>query len=187
VAKLKNVTVFCGSGLGNRPAYAEGARAFGRLVAERGLTIVYGGGRSGLMGELADAALGAGGTVVGIIPEHLFDREVGHTGITDLVVVRDMHARKAMLAARGDCFVTLPGGSGTLEEFFEAWTWRRIGLHDKPIGFLNTDGYWSRLVDTLTNMADAGFLDRQDLDDIVVEADPVRLLDRLDATTSEEA
>ena len=149
------------------------------MLAEQGLTLVYGGGRTGLMGAVADAALSAGGTVIGIIPQQLFDREVGHTDITELIVVGDMHERKALLAERGDCFVTMPGGSGTLEEFFEAWTWKRLGLHDKPVAFLNSDGYWGKLVETLTNMADAGFIAREHLEEIVVEEAPATLLERL--------
>ncbi len=181
---LRSVTVFCGSGTGNRPAYVEAAKAFGHLLASNGLTLVYGGGRTGLMGAVADASLASGGEVIGIIPRHLFEREVGHTEVSELVVVGDMHERKAMLAERGDCFVTLPGGSGTLEEFFEAWTWKRLGLHKKPIAFLNSDDYWSGLVETLRNMAAAGFLDSADLDEIIVEETPAALLERLGSVPS---
>lgn len=179
MSSLKALTVFCGSGSGSREEYASDAHRFGVLAAERGITIVYGGGRTGLMGALADGALAAGGRVVGVIPKALVEREVAHEGVTELLVVGDMHERKARLAALGDAFVALPGGSGTLEEFFEAWTWRRLGLHGKPCALLNTLDYWRGLLTMLTRMADERFLSGPDLDEIVVEPRPAALLDRL--------
>lgn len=181
MASIESVTVFCGSGSGAREEYARDARAFGRLLAERDLSLVYGGGRSGLMGELADAVLAAGGTVTGVIPRHLVEREVAHDGLSELIVVDDMHQRKARLAALGDCFVALPGGSGTLEEFFEAWTWRRIGLHDKRCALLNTLGYWDGLLTMLSRMEAERFLRSGDLQSITVESTPSLLLDALAA------
>lgn len=179
MARIESVTVFCGSGLGARDEYAREARLFGRLLAERNLSLVYGGGRTGLMGALADAALAAGGTVTGVIPRHLVDREVAHEGLSDLIVVDDMHQRKARLAALGDCFVALPGGSGTLEEFFEAWTWRRIGLHEKTCALLNTLGYWEGLLTMLSRMEAERFLRTGDLRSIVVESTPSALIEAL--------
>jgi uncharacterized protein (TIGR00730 family) len=179
VSSIQSVTVFCGSGSGARTEYADDARLFGRLLAERGLRLVYGGGRTGLMGELANAALSAGGTVVGVIPRHLAEREIAHDGLTELLVVDDMHQRKARLAALGDCFVSLPGGSGTLEEFFEAWTWRRLGLHGKACALLNTLSYWDGLITMLERMAAERFLGEPDVKGLVVDTDPRRLMDRL--------
>lgn len=179
MGRIESVTVFCGSGSGAREEYARDARAFGRLLAERDLSLVYGGGRTGLMGELADAALAAGATVTGVIPRHLVEREVAHDGLSDLIVVDDMHQRKARLAALGDCFVALPGGSGTLEEFFEAWTWRRIGLHEKACALLNTLGYWDGLLTMLSRMEAEQFLRAGDLDGLLVEPTPAGLLDAL--------
>lgn len=176
---MQAVTVYCGSGSGARPEYAADAREFGRRLAKLGLALVYGGGRTGLMGELADATLGAGGHVTGVIPRHLVQREVAHEGLTELLIVDDMHQRKARLASLGDCFVALPGGSGTLEEFFEAWTWYRLGLHDKPCALLNTLGYWDGLLTMLGRMEAERFLREGDRDNIVVEREPDALLRRV--------
>lgn len=179
VAKQRAVTVFCGSGLGSRDAYRRDAQAFGTLLGENGITLVYGGGRTGLMGELADAALAAGGTVIGVIPKHLVEHEVAHEGLSELLIVDDMHQRKARLGALGDCYVALPGGSGTLEEFFEVWTWKRIGLHRKTCALLNTLDYWEGLITMLRRMGEEAFLHGPDIDELVIEASPQRLLDRL--------
>lgn len=179
MGSIDALTVFCGSGTGSQERYALDARRFGELAAERGITIVYGGGRTGLMGALADGALAAGGRVVGVIPRALVEREVAHDGISELMVVGDMHERKARLAALGDAFVALPGGSGTLEEFFEAWTWRRLGIHGKACALLNTLDYWRGLLTMLARMADEQFLSGPDLDEIVVDNSPEALLDRL--------
>jgi uncharacterized protein (TIGR00730 family) len=139
------ICVFCGSSDGDRPAYLESARATGTLLARRGIGVVYGGGRIGLMGALADAAVAGGAEVIGIIPEMLAAREVAHRSLTELHVVGSMHERKALMAAHSDAFLALPGGFGTLEELFEAVTWRQLGYHAKPCAVLNVEGYYDAL------------------------------------------
>jgi len=154
----RRITVFCGSSGGARPAYAEAARSLGRDLAQRGIGLVYGGGCVGLMGELADAALAAGGEVVGVIPEALVAKEVAHRGLTELRVVPSMHVRKETMAALGDAFVALPGGLGTFEELFEILTWSQLGLHAKPCGLLDVDGYFDGLRALLERAQEEGFL-----------------------------
>jgi uncharacterized protein (TIGR00730 family) len=144
--RVKRVCVFCGSNAGALPAYAEAARSLGAMLARRGLGLVYGGGRVGLMGALANAARAAGGEVIGVIPESLVRKEVAHTGLEDLRVVGSMHERKAMMADLADAFIALPGGCGTFEELFEIVTWAQLGLHHKPIGLLNVGGYYDPLL-----------------------------------------
>jgi uncharacterized protein (TIGR00730 family) len=144
-APLRSICVFCGSSRGSHPAYVEAAALTGRTLAERGLTLVYGGARVGLMGALADAALAAGGKAHGVIPTALMARELGHQGLTELDEVDSMHERKARMAELSDGFIALPGGAGTLEEIAEIWTWGQLGLHRKPIGFLNVAGYYDHL------------------------------------------
>lgn len=173
------VCVFCASAPGRSPAYAEAASAFGALLAGRSLTVVYGGGRAGLMGALADGALAAGGTVVGLIPQFLVDREVAHTGVSELVVVGSMHERKLGMAQRADAFVALPGGLGTLEELVEAWTWTQLGLQRKPIGLLDVEGYWRPFLAMIEAGVGAGFIPRGSLERLVVDDDPERLVARL--------
>lgn len=141
-----SVCVYCGSRSGHDPAFAEVARATGQWIGAHGGQLVYGGGRNGLMGVVADAALAAGARVTGIIPASMVEKEWGHTGCTDLQVVDTMHERKRRMAEQADAFVALPGGIGTLEEFFEAWTWRQLGYHDKPVGLLNLNGYYNGLL-----------------------------------------
>lgn len=143
---MQSVCVFCGSSAGANPAYARAARTLGTELARRGVAIVYGGGHVGLMGMLADAALDSGGTVIGVIPKALADREVAHHGLTELHVVQNMHERKAMMADLCDAFVALPGGYGTLEEFFEVVTWLQLGIHERPVGLLNVDGFYDPLI-----------------------------------------
>ncbi|TPG60471.1 TIGR00730 family Rossman fold protein [Roseomonas nepalensis] len=155
---MKKVCVFCGANPGTDPAHAEGARALGHAIAARGLGLVYGGGKVGLMGIVADAALEGGAEVDGVIPEHLMQRELGHGSVTRLHVVGSMHERKAMMAALSDGFVVLPGGFGTLEEAFEVLTWSQLGLHRKGTVFLDVKGYWSRLNAMLDSMAEEGFV-----------------------------
>jgi uncharacterized protein (TIGR00730 family) len=155
---MARLCVFCGSSPGRDPAYGASAAQFGRILAERGIGLVYGGGRVGLMGVLADAALAAGGEVIGVIPQALLDREVGHQGLTELRVVGSMHARKALMSELADGFIALPGGIGTLEELFEVWTWAQLGLHRKPCGLLNVDGFFTPLVDFLDRQVEAGFI-----------------------------
>jgi uncharacterized protein (TIGR00730 family) len=178
---MRRVCVFCGSSSGADPAYAEAARAMGRLMAERGLGLVYGGGNVGLMGVVADAALAAGGEVIGVIPEALMRMEVGHTEVTRLHVVGTMHERKAMMAELSDAFIALPGGIGTLEELFEVWTWGQLGLHPKPLGLLDVAGYYGHLHAFLDHTVAQGFLKDRHRAMVAVEAEPTRLLARLAA------
>jgi uncharacterized protein (TIGR00730 family) len=176
---LSRLCVFCGSQPGRRPAYAQAAEEFGRLLAMRGVDLVYGGGRVGMMGVLADSVLTAGGNVVGVIPQALVARELAHTGVTDLRVVASMHERKALMAELSDAFVALPGGFGTLEEFCEATTWTQLGLHQKPCGLLNTEGFFDMLLGLFDHAAAEGFIHPEHRAIVVVESDASRLLDRL--------
>jgi uncharacterized protein (TIGR00730 family) len=176
---LRSVCVFCGSAAGSAPIYLDAARTFGTLLARRGLTLVYGGARVGLMGAVADAALAAGGAVVGVMPRGLWDREIGHTGLTEMHIVESMHERKALMAMRSDAFVALPGGAGTLDELFEAWTWAQIGIHDKPIALLDVDGYYQPLLAALDHMAAQGFIRPAQRAMLVVEREAEALLARL--------
>ncbi len=155
---IRRLCVFCGSNPGRDPAYRRLAETLARVLAERGIGIVYGGGRVGLMGALADAALAAGGEVVGVMPRALIDREIGHRGLTDLRIVGSMHERKALMAELADGFVALPGGIGTLEELFEAWTWAQLGLHAKPCAVLDADGFYDPLVAFLDHLVETGFV-----------------------------
>ena len=155
---LRAVCVFCGSSAPADPRYRDAARALGALVARRGVGLVYGGGSVGLMGELADSALGHGGRVIGVIPVGLFTREVGHTGLTELHEVASMHERKQLMYDLSDAFVALPGGLGTLEELAEAATWSHLGLHSKPVALLDVDGFWGPLVTLLDRMVGIGLL-----------------------------
>jgi uncharacterized protein (TIGR00730 family) len=155
---IRRVCVFCGSSPGQHPDYARAAREVGTLLARASIGLVYGGGKTGLMGEVADAALGAGGEVIGVIPGHLEAREVAHTGLSDLRVVTTMHERKAMMADLADGFVGLPGGLGTMEEFFEVATWSQLGIHAKPAALLNVRGYYDHVVRFLDHAVDEGFL-----------------------------
>jgi uncharacterized protein (TIGR00730 family) len=152
------VAVFAGSAPGGSPAFARAAAAFGGQLARAGAGIVYGGSHAGLMGVLADAALAAGGEVTGVIPRGLVEREIAHQGLTRLEIVQTMHERKTAMASMADAFVALPGGAGTLEEFFEAWTWQQLGLHAKPVALLDVDGFWEPLLATIDGLVDAGFL-----------------------------
>jgi uncharacterized protein (TIGR00730 family) len=172
-----SVCVYCGSRHGDSPAYTAAARAIGQAIGRRSWQLVYGGGKVGLMGEVADAALAAKARVVGVIPQSLQDREVGHRGLTELHVVGDMHTRKRMMAERADAFIALPGGIGTLEELYEVWTWRQLGYHDQPIGLLNTAGFYEPLLAFMRQTVKSGFLDQRQLDMIAVEEDPDKLLD----------
>jgi uncharacterized protein (TIGR00730 family) len=171
--------VFCGSRPGDDPAYVEAAYAFGQSAAQRGLRLVYGGGGTGLMGALADGALAAGGAVTGIMPGHLVDLERAHRGLTDLVVTQTMHERKARLAQHADAFLALPGGIGTFEELFEAWTWAGLGIHRKPVGLLNVQGYYDGLIGFLDHAARRGFLRAEHRGLLLVSASGEEVLDRL--------
>ncbi|HZU27958.1 MAG TPA: TIGR00730 family Rossman fold protein [Bryobacteraceae bacterium] len=176
---LRTVCVFCGSSAGRRTAYADAARRVGQLTAERGLTVVYGGGKVGLMGVLADACLGAGGRVIGVMPQMLVDKEIAHRGITELRVVRSMHERKALMADLADAFLALPGGFGTFEEFFEILTWTQLGLQRKACGLLNVDGYYDPLLRLADQALAEGFLRAPHREMLLCDTDAARMLDRL--------
>ncbi|MBR8399486.1 TIGR00730 family Rossman fold protein [Burkholderia cenocepacia] len=176
---MKAVCVYCGSSSGVRPVYADAARAFGRALVDAGLTLVYGGGRVGLMGVIADEVMAAGGHAVGVIPELLVDKEVGHTGLSELHVVPDMHHRKKMMADLSDAFVAMPGGAGTLEELFEVYTWAQLGYHRKPVALYNIDSFYDPLIALLRHTVDEGFMRPAYFNALCVESEPVALIERL--------
>ena len=180
---MRRVCVYCGANRGRDPAYAEAARAMGRALAQRGIELVTGGGRVGLMGVVADAALEAGGSVVGVIPQALMKRELAHAELSELIVTASMHERKAKMAELADGFIAMPGGLGTYEELFEIWTWAQLGWHHKPCGLLNAAGFYDKLVAFLDGASDAQFLKPEHRAMLVVDADPDRLLDRFAAYT----
>lgn len=171
-----SVCVFCGSQSGRRAKYVAAARDTGRLLAQSGIELVYGGGHVGLMGALADEALIHGGRVVGVIPEHLMRPEVAHQALTELIVVDSMHTRKQTMALRSDAFIVLPGGFGTIEEMFEMLTWLQLRLQDKPVGLLNVEGYFDALLRFLEHAASEGLIRREHRDLLRVEYTPTRLL-----------
>jgi uncharacterized protein (TIGR00730 family) len=174
---VNSVCVYCGSSPGTDPRFMAAAVRAGTLIAEQGLTLVYGGGRVGLMGATADAALAAGGKVVGVMPADLVAQEIAHTGLTDLKVVNSMHERKWAMAELADGFLCLPGGPGTFEEFFEQWTWALLGFHSKPCGFVNVNGYYDRLRDLCQHMSDHGFIAQPYVDMLIYEDDTAAVLD----------
>ena len=157
MTEIASICIYCGSSNDAPASHMATARAVGAEVAARGIHMVFGGGRVGLMGATADAAMAAGGTVTGVIPQHLHDIEIGHTDLTELLVVDNMHTRKREMFERSDAFVVLPGGLGSLEEFFEVVTWRQIGIHDKPILILNPDGYWDPLLGLIEHVIDTQY------------------------------
>ena len=175
------VCVYCGSRHGERAEYGQAAQAIGSLIGQQGWELVYGGGRVGLMGTVAEATLAAGGTVVGVIPQALMDREVGHRGLTELHVVQTMHERKQLMATRAHAFLALPGGIGTFEELFEMWSWRQLGYHDKPIGLLNMAGYYDSLLAFIDQTVQGGFVTPAQRAQVIVGNDPAALLQRLAA------
>jgi uncharacterized protein (TIGR00730 family) len=177
---LMRVCVYAGSNPGADPAYAEAAAELAELLASRDIGVVYGGGKVGLMGILADSALAAGGEVIGVIPQDLMDREIGHGGLTELHVVGSMHERKALMAELSDAFVALPGGAGTLEELIEVYTWSQLGLHDKPMGVLNVRGYYHGLAALLDHAVQEGFLRPQHRAAMHSAATPAELLGLFD-------
>jgi uncharacterized protein (TIGR00730 family) len=183
---VQRVCVFCGASSGRRPRYADAARAFGDAVARRGLGLVYGGGRVGLMGAVADGALAAGGEVIGVIPQELVDRELAHDGLGELRVVGSLHERKALMAELSDAFVALPGGFGTLDELMEQLTWSQLGLHRKPVGLLDVEEYWRPLIAVARHATEEGFVREADLAAIAVADDADALLDRLARLTAQE-
>jgi hypothetical protein len=175
--------VFCGSSAGSRPEYARAAAQVGSLLAERGIGLVYGGGRVGLMGVVADTVMAAGGEVVGVIPEALMRREVGHHGLSELQVVGSMHERKARMADLSDGFIALPGGYGTYEEFFEVLTWSQLGIHPKPCGLLNVHGFYDAFLAMADHAVREEFVRPAHRALILDDTDPVRLLERMAAFT----
>lgn len=178
---MDTVCVFCGSSPGARPAYTEATEELARLLAAEGIGVVYGGGGVGLMGKLADAVLAHGGEITGVIPRALVDREIEHRQVEDMRVVDSMHERKALMAELADAFVALPGGIGTLEELVEVFTWSQLGLHRKPCGLLNVEGYYQRLADFLDHAVQERFLLEQHRATLMAESDPGALLERLRA------
>lgn len=178
---LRSIAVFCGSSHGVDPAFTATAEALGSLLAHRGIGLVYGGGKVGLMGVVADAVLNGGGTVTGVIPRHLWEKEVGHDGLTELLIVDSMHERKLAMADRSDAFVALPGGVGTFEEVFEAITWTQLGIHDKPVAFVDAAGFYEPLLTFLDRTVEAGFLAPGHRGMIVDASSPESVLDALAA------
>jgi hypothetical protein len=178
---IRRICVFCGSNKGNNSEYAEAARQLGELFAREGIALVYGGGSVGLMGELADSVLASGGEVIGVIPHALWAREVGHRGLTDLRIVDTMHERKAMMADLADAFIALPGGLGTLEEIFEVWTWAQLGLHQKPLGFLDVNGFFSPLMQFIDRAVRERFVKDEYRAIAMMSSDAEALLRRFDA------
>jgi uncharacterized protein (TIGR00730 family) len=173
------ICVFCGSTAGTRPEYAQSARQFGQLLAKEGVGLVFGGGKVGLMGEVAQGALEAGGRVVGVIPRGLVEREIAHEGLTELHVVETMHERKALMADLSHAFVAMPGGLGTLDELFEIWTWFQLGIHQKPIGILNIRGFFDPLLAAVGAAAREGFIRASLASSVIVSANGLGLLKAL--------
>ncbi|MFR0691029.1 TIGR00730 family Rossman fold protein [Enterobacterales bacterium AE_CKDN230030158-1A_HGKHYDSX7] len=176
---MRSICVFCGASPGATPIYQEAAEALGRHLAENGIQLVYGGGAVGLMGMVANAALAAGGEVIGIIPQSLKDAEVGHQGLTRLEVVDGMHARKARMAELSDAFIALPGGLGTLEELFEVWTWGQLGYHGKPLGLLEVNGFFDPLLTFLDHLVQERFVRQPHRDMLQRAASPAELVEAL--------
>jgi uncharacterized protein (TIGR00730 family) len=175
---VKSLCVYCGANGGATPRYAEAARALARGMVEHNLSLVYGGGKVGLMGVIADEVLRLGGEVTGVIPTALVEREVGHTGLTRQFVVKDMHERKAMMAQLSDGFIAMPGGMGTMEELFEMLTWSQLGIHSKRVGLLNVDGFYDSLVGFIGHATEQGFIRPQHAAMMMVESEPGALLQR---------
>ncbi|MCL6682297.1 TIGR00730 family Rossman fold protein [Sphingomonas alba] len=177
---IKRLAVYCGSAAGSDPRFADAAREMGEAIVERGLELVYGGGRLGLMGIVADTVINAGGVAYGVIPRALVDKEVAHTGLTDLYTVTTMHERKAMMTELCDAFVCLPGGIGTLDELYEAWTWNALGYHAQPFALLNTAGFWTPFVKMMEHISESGFLSKSRLDQMIVADTPNEAINLLD-------
>lgn len=178
---MSRIAVFCGSSPGTDPELPSLAHEVGAELARRGIGVVYGAGGKGLMGAVADGALAAGGEVIGVIPQFMIDREWGRDDLTELHVVDTMHQRKALMAELSDAILCLPGGLGTLEEIFEVWSWRTLGLNDDPIGFLDHDGFWTPMLEAVRGLADAGFMAQATIDDLVVGSDLAAVLDGLES------
>lgn len=176
---MKSLCVYCGSAVGASPVYAEAARGLAKAMVANNISLVYGGGNVGLMGVIADEVLRLGGEATGIIPKALMDKEVGHVGLTRLHIVKDMHERKAMMASLSDGFVAMPGGIGTLEELFEVFTWSQLGMHDKPIGLLNVNGFYDGLTGFLQHIVTEGFLKAEQTSLLLSESEPQALVERI--------
>jgi uncharacterized protein (TIGR00730 family) len=176
---VQRACVFCGSSPGARPQYTEATEDLGSLLVQNGITLVYGGASVGLMGRLADTVLSEGGEAVGVIPRALVEREIAHLGLSELHVVDSMHERKALMADLSDAFVALPGGLGTLDELFEVYSWAQLGLHRKPCGLLNVEGYYQHLADFLDRAVGERFVRDEHRDMLIVEEDPATMLERL--------
>ncbi len=179
MSSFRRLCVYCGSNRGRSAAFAEAAVALGKLLAERGIGVVYGGGHVGLMGVLADAVLTAGGEVIGVIPKSLEEKELGHRGLTELHVVTSMHERKHMMADLSDGFISMPGGIGTLEELFETFTWLQLGFHQKPVALLNIGGFYDPLLAFVTQLTTDGFLKPEHESCLLVDSDPAALLEKM--------
>ena len=177
---IKRLAVYCGSAAGSDPRFADAAREMGEAIVERGLELVYGGGRLGLMGIVADTVINAGGVAYGVIPRTLVDKEVAHTGLTDLYTVTTMHERKAKMTELCDAFVCLPGGIGTLDELYEAWTWNALGYHAQPFALLNTAGFWMPFVKMMEHISESGFLSKSRLQQMIVADTPNEAINLLD-------
>ena len=177
--KINSVCVYCGISSGILPDYVAAATQFGRLLALRNITLVYGGGNVGLMGALADGALKAGGKVIGVMPQRLIEREAAHNGLTEFYSVSSMHERKMKMADLSDAFVALPGGIGTIEEIFEVYTWTQMGIQRKPCALLNVSGYYSRLISFLEFMADQNFVKDKNYRNLLIDSDGEKLIDRI--------
>lgn len=180
---LQRICIFCGSSAGTQPAYEQAAQNIGRLLAQRGISLVYGGSKLGLMGVMADACLHEGGRVVGVMPRALVEKEIAHRGVTELHVVESMHERKALMADLAGAFVALPGGYGTWEEFCEVLTWSQLGLHRKACAVLNVNGYYDPLLAMADRALAEGFVRAEHRELLLADTDPARLLDRLNSYT----
>ncbi|HWJ39373.1 MAG TPA: TIGR00730 family Rossman fold protein [Sphingomicrobium sp.] len=177
---VQRLAVYCGSATGSRPEFAEATRAMAAAMLRRDVDLVYGGGRLGLMGLIADSILAGGGRVYGVIPKALVKLEVAHTGVTELRTVETMHERKAEMTERADAFLALPGGIGTLDELFEAWSWNALGYHKKPLCLLNVDGYWDGMIEFIDHATTSGFLSPNRRSQLLVASTPDEALDLLD-------
>lgn len=182
-----SIAIFCSSALGSDQIFSETARQVGHTIAEQGKTLVYGGGRSGLMGIVADSALEAGGQVIGVIPHVLVDRELAHQGLTELHVVKDMQERKLKMSALSDGFIAMPGGAGTLEEIFEQWTWAQLGIHEKPCAFLNVQDFYTGLIQFIQHTTEQGFTKERFTEKLIVSEDFTEILNQFDHYAAPQA
>jgi uncharacterized protein (TIGR00730 family) len=187
MTNIKSLCVFCGAAVGDKPAYADAARALGDQMARKGIKLIFGAGHVGMMGIIADAALAAGGEAVGVIPQHLMDRELAHKELTELHVVESMHVRKQKMFDLADAIAVLPGGFGTLDETFEVITWKQLGLHDKPILLIDTDGYWRPFADLIGNITRSGFAHGDHAELFTLVGTPEELFDALETMPDSHA